>query len=340
MSGYIGTQPVPQATQTRDVFTATSDQTSFATSGYTPSFLDVWLNGVKLVNGDDFTATNGSDVVLTTGAAAGDTVEVLAFSTFTPSDAATAAQGALADSAVQPNDSPTFAGLTTTADIVFGDNDGATFGDGGDLRVWHGGWSSHVRSYNKSLILSTGSSPNDDVVIQGYDIIGEGFGVANYLLADSGTGEVTLYNSGLPKLVTKTDGIQVNGGVYLGGTGAANLLDDYEEGTWTPTWSVGGTITVNNATYVKVGTLCTLFFDLVFPASSDTNTAYTSIPFAFSLSSYASGTLLYTNNSSLKPMECQVSSPGLAFRTNQLSTISYANMAGYRVIGSVAYKTT
>ena len=26
-----------------------------------------------------------------------------------------------------------------------------------------------------------------------------------------------------------------NGGVYIGGTGSANLLDDYEEGTWTPT---------------------------------------------------------------------------------------------------------
>lgn len=82
MSGYIGTQPVPQATQTRDVFTATSGQTTFATSGYTPNFLDCWLNGVKLVNGDDFTATNGSDVVLTSGATAGDTVEVLSYSTF------------------------------------------------------------------------------------------------------------------------------------------------------------------------------------------------------------------------------------------------------------------
>jgi hypothetical protein len=82
MSGYIGTQPVPQATQTRETFTATAGQTSFATSGYTPNFLDVWLNGVKLVNGTDFTATNGSDVVLTSGAADGDTLEVLAFSTF------------------------------------------------------------------------------------------------------------------------------------------------------------------------------------------------------------------------------------------------------------------
>ena len=82
MSGYIGNIPVPQATQTRDTFTATAGQTTFATSGYTPSFLDVFMNGVKLVSGSDYTATNGSDVVLTSGAAAGDVVEVVAFTTF------------------------------------------------------------------------------------------------------------------------------------------------------------------------------------------------------------------------------------------------------------------
>ena len=82
MSGYIGNIPTPQATQTRDTFTATAGQTTFATSGYTPSFLDVFLNGVHLVNGTDYTASNGSDVVLTSGAAAGDTLEVVAFSTF------------------------------------------------------------------------------------------------------------------------------------------------------------------------------------------------------------------------------------------------------------------
>ena len=82
MSGYIGTQPVPQATQTRDVFTATSGQTTFATSGYTPSFLDVFLNGVHLQNGTDYTASNGSDVVLTVGAAAADVLEVVSYTTF------------------------------------------------------------------------------------------------------------------------------------------------------------------------------------------------------------------------------------------------------------------
>jgi len=82
MSGYIGNVPTPQASQTRDTFTATASQTSFATSGYTPGFLDVYLNGVHLVNGTDYTASNGSDVVLSSGATAGDSVEIVAYTTF------------------------------------------------------------------------------------------------------------------------------------------------------------------------------------------------------------------------------------------------------------------
>ena len=79
MSGYIGPAPVPQATQTRQTFTAVSGQTSFATAGYTAGFVDVYMNGVRLVDGTDFAATNGSDVVLTTGAATGDIIDVLMF---------------------------------------------------------------------------------------------------------------------------------------------------------------------------------------------------------------------------------------------------------------------
>ena len=84
MSGYIGILPVPQATETRNSFTATSSQTSFTTDGYTPNFVSVYLNGV-LLSAADFTATNGTDVVLASGAAADDVVEVIAFSTFTVS---------------------------------------------------------------------------------------------------------------------------------------------------------------------------------------------------------------------------------------------------------------
>ena len=79
MAGYIGTVPAPHATQIRQTFTASASQTTFGTAGYTVGFIDVFLNGVKLIDGTDYTATNGSEVVLTTGAAAGDLLNVVAF---------------------------------------------------------------------------------------------------------------------------------------------------------------------------------------------------------------------------------------------------------------------
>ena len=85
MSGYIGPAPVPQATQTREAFTATSGQTTFNTGGYTAGYIDVFLNGVKLAAAD-YTATNGSDVVLATGAATGDILETVAYTAFTVAD--------------------------------------------------------------------------------------------------------------------------------------------------------------------------------------------------------------------------------------------------------------
>ena len=79
MSAYIGNAPSPQSTQTRQTFLATSGMTTFNTVGYTAGFVDVYMNGVRLVDGTDFTATNGSDIVLTTGAATGDTIDILIF---------------------------------------------------------------------------------------------------------------------------------------------------------------------------------------------------------------------------------------------------------------------
>jgi hypothetical protein len=82
MAGYVGNAPLPQATQTRDLIIATAGQQTFPTGGYTPQFLDVHLNGILLVNGTDYTAGNGSDVLLTVGASAGDILSVIAYSTF------------------------------------------------------------------------------------------------------------------------------------------------------------------------------------------------------------------------------------------------------------------
>src|SRR5210317_2012572 len=79
---YIGNQPVPQATQTRDSYTATASQTTFAVSnGYSIGFIDVFMNGVKLASAD-FTASDGNTVVLASGAAAGDLIDIIAYDTF------------------------------------------------------------------------------------------------------------------------------------------------------------------------------------------------------------------------------------------------------------------
>jgi hypothetical protein len=50
-------------------------------------------------------------------------------------------------------------------------------------------------------------------------------------------------------------------GIYLGVTTAtaSNLLDDYEEGTWTPIIN-SGTYTLITAKYTKIGNQCTLHF--------------------------------------------------------------------------------
>lgn len=58
--------------------TATAAQTSFTVS-YTVGRIQVFMNGIKLISGSDFTATNGTSVVLASGAAAGDVLEFAVF---------------------------------------------------------------------------------------------------------------------------------------------------------------------------------------------------------------------------------------------------------------------
>jgi hypothetical protein len=68
-------------TSSRTVATATSNQTSFTVT-YDVGFVDVYLNGVKLLAGTDFTATNGTAIILSSGATAGDIVDIVAYGAF------------------------------------------------------------------------------------------------------------------------------------------------------------------------------------------------------------------------------------------------------------------
>jgi hypothetical protein len=66
-------------------FTATAGQTTFTvTGGYSVGLIDVYLNGSRL-SGTDYTASNGTTVVLAAGVVAGDVVETVNYTSYAAS---------------------------------------------------------------------------------------------------------------------------------------------------------------------------------------------------------------------------------------------------------------
>ena len=84
-AGWVPAGSSVNGTSDRVTYTASAGQTVFAAT-YDAGYVDVYLNGVKLVDGSDFTATNGTSVVLTTGAAINDIIDIVAYGTFTLAD--------------------------------------------------------------------------------------------------------------------------------------------------------------------------------------------------------------------------------------------------------------
>jgi hypothetical protein len=250
MSGYIGSQPVPQATQTRQTFTATSGQTSFATIGYVAGgqFIQVYLNGVLLKLTDDYTAANGSDIVLTSGAATGDILEFITFADFTV------------------NNQNFTGGLTV-------DNDGSTVltvdratSDGAIIDVQKSGSSVGIIGVNGRLTIDGAS-----------DGVGLYFGGSALLPRESGS--ITDGTVGLGGSTQRFTDLYLSGGAYLGGTGSSNKLDDYEEGTWTPSYPSGWTGEAQYANYTKVGRFCYYNAKILVNNTSSGNFSVGGLPF-------------------------------------------------------------
>ena len=83
-TGYIGRNPGDSSVIiAKQYYTAAGIQTDFSFSaGYTVGYLDVYLNGIRLISPNDYSATDGSNVGLTTYAIAGDTLELVAYKAF------------------------------------------------------------------------------------------------------------------------------------------------------------------------------------------------------------------------------------------------------------------
>jgi len=77
---YLGNSPGVASQRNTTTITATAGQTTFTTtSGYQLGYIDVFLNGTKLVSDDDFTASNGTSITLAIAADLGDAVELVSY---------------------------------------------------------------------------------------------------------------------------------------------------------------------------------------------------------------------------------------------------------------------
>jgi hypothetical protein len=130
-SGIVNT-----AYRTQTEFTATAGQTTFSVPSYTVGFIDVYRNGA-LLGSADFTATNGTTVVLAAGASAGDLVETVSFYVSSVLNAIPATAGAV-------NSTYLLDGSVTQAKLAAGvAGNGPTFyayKSGGNQSVTAGVW--------------------------------------------------------------------------------------------------------------------------------------------------------------------------------------------------------
>jgi hypothetical protein len=100
-------------------------------------------------------------------------------------------------------------GMTTSADINFGDNDKAIFGAGSDLQIYHDGTSS------TSYFIESNAIGNMEFRASSLRLK-EGDGGNYYFLGVAG-GASTIYHSGSAKLATTATGIDVTGTVVADG---------------------------------------------------------------------------------------------------------------------------
>jgi len=256
---YIGKEP-GSGLRGRFVYTATAGQTSFTGSDslgrtltYTDSeYTDVFLNGVKL-DKTDYTATSGTSIVLDSGASADDTLEILAFDTFglfsgefaqdvsvsgdLTVDGTTLAVDSANNAVGILTTSPTNASLDVAGRGRFLQDAAATTG-AIILRESSGGVGGHLQFVT-----------NDNSGQRGF-------------IASNSSSDI-LFGSSAERLRMLSAG----GLTFNGDTAAANALDDYEEGTWTPIFTGSSsnpsvTYDIQTGHYRKIGGLVHASFNL------------------------------------------------------------------------------
>ncbi len=115
----------------------------------------------------------------------------------------------------------------------------------------------------------------------------------------------------------------------------SNLLNDYEEGTYTAADASGAGLSitnVNNGKYTKIGRMVILTFDITYPTTSDTNISRITSPFAAS-TGYGNGWVgwtelgrpmqIHVSGSNVYFMDCNASGTGKHLYNNELSGLRF-----------------
>ena len=234
---YIGTSPSNGVRRVL-TYTATASQTTFtgtSSEGITltysdGNYVDVYQNGV-LLGTADYTATSGTSIVLVQGASVNDIIVIIVYDVFSVADTVSQSAGGTFEGNVTMAGTLGVTGIATfTDDIIIGD--GKTIGSASKVDAIT------IASSGLTQLRSTGIGAGSPVL----QVIDDGTTILNVRAED---GNISFPVAGA--------------GIYLGVTSgtAANLLDDFEEGTWTPTITgESGTITsytVNSGSYTKIG---------------------------------------------------------------------------------------
>ena len=184
-------------------------------------------------------------------------------------------------------------------------------------------------------------------------LLGIGNGDAGLLIAGS-VDAVAPYNSStnatrdaainLGTATNRFQNIFLSGGAYLGGTGSANYLDDYEEGTWIPTDASGASLsfsTIDKNRYTKIGRFVMAHARIDYPSTSNTSTATVSLPVTPStdcIASVTGGVVVEQNYSSSVTLTAAVDGTnGARFRINGVGALQNQNLSGKSVRFTVIY---
>jgi hypothetical protein len=274
MAGYIGSKAsvVSSGAERKKTFTITGATTSLTGLNYTVGKVHVFQNGVRLVDGTDYTATNGTTITLTAAAQSGDNVVVISQASYQVALSGIDDQSNAVAMTIDSNEN-VFIGKTSAGSAT-----GVELAASGQVAVTRDGAvpaffrrntsDGSLIDFNKDGSTTGQINTRSGQLSIGVSDTGLEFNEANdnvlpcSLTANGGRdAAIDLGSAG-----ARFKDTYLSGGVYLGGTTSTNKLTDYEEGTFTP--SIYGNTSTGSFSgsnqfghYTKIGNTVNIWFD-------------------------------------------------------------------------------